>query len=161
MCCVPFRDGTIPIIEDAEMDAKTFWSAHKENGPVLFQGAGKTHPAFKKWTDDAYITEEFGHYKAKIENKNEDRLIDYCGQKRLGQKIDCSDQNIKPYQEAYMNISKFMGQFQEAGKDKYVITQMPEGMYKDVDVLPAWYCGGRASMTRELKIDKTAAKTPW
>jgi hypothetical protein len=54
-----------------------------------------------------------------------------------------------------------MGQFQEAGKDKYVITQMPEGMYKDVDVLPAWYCGGRASMTRELKIDKTAAKTPW
>jgi hypothetical protein len=58
-----------------------------------------------------------------------------------------------------MNISKFMRQYRTTAVDTYIITQLPEGMYKDVEVLPAWYCGKRSKL--ELREDKKVASRPW
>jgi hypothetical protein len=128
-------DGHIKEFEDGyEMTAGEFWKNFHPNKPFVLRGAGKNHRAMEKWKDDQYIIDNFGHYKVKIENKNEDRLTDYCGLEKFGDIVHC-ESDVKPYVETYMNISRFMSRYRNPSKfDHYVVTQMPHDMQKDMEV---------------------------
>ena len=106
-------------------------SRYFPNEPFILKGAAKSHAAYKNWQSDEYIVKNFGHYKAKAENKNEDRLTDYCGMQKMGVRVDCP-RNIKPYEETYINISRFMKHYRKPGYDKYIISQLPDGMADEV-----------------------------
>jgi len=101
------------------------------NEPFILKGAAKKDAAYNNWKSDDYIVKNFGHYKAKAENKNEDRLTDYCGMQKLGVMVDCP-RTVKPYEETYINISRFMKHYRKPGYDKYIITQLPDGMADEV-----------------------------
>lgn len=120
--------GQIDVVE--EMDPATFWKKYWPNKPFLMKGFAKRSPAFKLWKDDFYIKNNFGRFKCKCEPKNEDRLTDYCGQRKFGQTIKCG-KNIIPYTETHLRLSKFIPRYKDVDFDKYVITQMPDEMAKD------------------------------
>mmetsp|Transcript_91940 Transcript_91940/g.297412 ORF Transcript_91940/g.297412 Transcript_91940/m.297412 type:complete len:552 (-) Transcript_91940:39-1694(-) len=132
--------GEVDVVED--MDPETFWTKYWPKKPFVLKGFAKRSPAFTKWKDDEYLLEHFGEFKAKCEPKNEDRLTDYCGQVKHGQKINCG-KDIIPYTETHMRLKKFLPHYKDKDWDKYVITQMPDAMGSDY-VLPNFHsCGKR------------------
>ena len=115
-------DGEIDVLD--EMTPETFWTEYYPLKPFVLKGWGKNHPAMTKWKDDDYIIDNFGQHKVKIELKNEDRLTDYCGQIKFGERVICP-QRLQPYVESYMNMSRFMKRYRAVDKfDHYVITQL-------------------------------------
>eukprot|EP01051_Picozoa_sp_SAG22_P023066 SAG22_NODE_5789_length_952_cov_1.004689_1_plen_293_part_01 len=137
----PTWAGEIDVLD--EMTPETFWTEYYPLKPFVLKGWGKGHPAMTKWKDDDYIIDNFGHHKVKIELKNEDRLTDYCGEVKFGERVICP-QRLQPYVETYMNMSRFMKRYRAVDKfDHYVITQLPAGMSQDVGVVSAWNCGHR------------------
>jgi len=132
--------GEIDVL--TEISPKTFWTKYHPRKPFILKHFAKQSPAFIKWQDDDYLLKEFGQFKAKCENKNEDRLTDYCGQKRFGQKIKCGPETI-PYVETHMKLQKFIPRYQTVEFDKYVVTQMPDAMAKDVIVPTFHSCAKR------------------
>jgi len=119
-----------------------FWTKFWPRKPFLLKGWAQQSPAFKNWVSDEYVTEHYGHFKAKTENKNEDRLTDYCHQVKFGEMVHCSD-DILPYVESYMKIEKFVEQYKSPTFDKYIITQMPDEMGREVQMPNFFMCGKR------------------
>mmetsp|Transcript_117080 Transcript_117080/g.303664 ORF Transcript_117080/g.303664 Transcript_117080/m.303664 type:complete len:536 (-) Transcript_117080:51-1658(-) len=132
--------GEIDAVED--MEPETFWTKYWPKKPFIMKGFAKKSPAFTKWKDDTYLLENFGEFKAKTEPKNEDRLTDYCGDFKMGQKIKCGKDTI-PYTETHMRIKKFLPSFRKSSFDKYIITQMPDAMAPDFIVPNFHSCGKR------------------
>jgi len=132
--------GAVDTVED--MGPETFWTKYRPKKPFILKGFAKRSPAFTKWKDDDYLLERFGEFKAKCEPKNEDRLTDYCGSMKFGQKIRCGKDTI-PYTETHMRLKKFLPKFRDKGFDKYVITQMPDVMAPDFIVPNFHSCGRR------------------
>merc|ERR1711959_311185 len=115
-------DGEIPTFQEGEdLHPEEFWNKYYPNEPFILKGAGKKHSAYKNWQSDEYIIKNFGHIKAKAENKNEDRLTDYCGQMKLGEFVDCP-RDVQPYEETYINVSRFMKHYKKPKYDKYIIS---------------------------------------
>lgn len=132
--------GSIDVVD--EMDPQTFWTKYWPNKPFILQGAAKQSPAFEKWKSDSYLSEHFGSFKMKCENKNEDRLTDYCDQERFGKFIKCGPDTL-PYVETHMKLDKFLPKFRKVEFDKYVITQMPDKMADDFLPPTFFNCGRR------------------
>lgn len=132
--------GAIDEVED--MDPKTFWTKYWPTRPFLLKNFARKSPAFEKWRNDSYIVENFGEFKAKCEPKNEDRLTDYCNQRKFGQMIRCP-RDIIPYTETHMKIRKFMPKMKDLAFDKYIITQMPDAMGADFVVPNFHSCAAR------------------
>jgi len=138
-----FRDswaGEIDVVSD--MNPETFWTQYWPKKPFLLKGFAKRSPAFTKWKDDEYLSKNYGHFKAKCESKNEDRLTDYCNQERFGQRIRCGEDTI-PYTELHMKIKKFLPRMRDPSFDKYIVTQMPDAMGTDFVVPNFHSCGKR------------------
>jgi len=160
--------GEIPTFEEGyTMTPHEFWTKYyPKREPFILKGAAKQDAAYKNWKSDAYIAKKFGHYKAKAENKNEDRLTDYCGMVKLGNRVRCPS-SVKPYEETYMNISRFMNNYRKPGYDKYIISQLPDGMADEVGVVPAWYCGTRHPQDKKCGYNHNNGKSdimqerPW
>lgn len=127
---------------DEDIAPQTFWTEYWPKKPFKLKGFAKRSPAFTKWKDDDYFLKNFGQFKAKCEPKNEDRLTDYCGQVKFGQKIVCGEDTI-PYTETHMKLHKFLPRYRERSFDKYVITQMPDAMAPDFLVPNFHSCGHR------------------
>merc|ERR1712196_462499 len=111
-------DGPVDEFDGESVTPEQFWDKYYPHRPFVLRGAAKTHPAYKKWLDDDYLKENFGEFKVKTENKNEDRLTDYCGMHKMGQRVDCPS-SVQPYVESYMNISQFLSLYKEPKHDKY------------------------------------------
>jgi len=143
-----FEDSWAGAIDEVqEMDPHTFWTKYHPKKPFLLKNFAKKSPAFLKWKNDSYLVENFGKYKAKCENKNEDRLTDYCNMEKRGQFIQCGKDTI-PYVETHMKIDKFMSRQDDPNFDKYIITQMPDAMGPDFWVPPFHLCGYRHTADR-------------
>jgi len=160
-------DGEIPTFEEGKgMTPEEFWTKYYPTEPFILKGAAKKDPAFMNWQDDEYIDKHYGGFKAKAENKNEDRLTDYCNMYKLGDRVHCPS-SVKPYEETFINISRFMKNYRKPEYDKYIITQMPDAMAQQVGVVPAWYCGSRHPKDREHGYNHNDGKTgimkgrPW
>lgn len=150
-------DGLVDILDD--MDPETFWTKYWPRKPFVLRGAANGHPAMKNWKSDEYIIRKYGHLKVKIENKNEDRLTDYCGLEKFGETVECNE-SVLPYTETYMNISRFMKRYRNPTKfDHYVITQMPSDMQDEIEVVPSWNCGKRSAVEKAHK--PLLKKAPW
>ncbi|CAB4003102.1 Lysine-specific demethylase 8 [Paramuricea clavata] len=99
-----------------------FWENYASAGtPVVFKGAAKRFPAFKLWTDE-FLTENFGNLEVKLESKKEKDETP-IGERGLGR------DTIKSYLSDYH------------AKDSYVVSQLPDPMARDVDVLSCLSCG--------------------
>jgi len=160
-------DGEIPTFKEGDMmKPDTFWNKYYPMEPFILKGAAKGDSAYKNWQSDEYIIKNFGHLKAKAENKNEDRLTDYCGLTKLGLKVDCP-KTVEPYVETYINISRFMKNYLKPGYDKYIITQLPDAMADEVGVTPCWYCGSRHPKDKQFGYNHNNGKAgimkgrPW
>jgi len=150
-------DGELDEFDD-DIDPELFWTKYYPHRPFVMRGVGKKHPAYRKWKDDKYLSENFGQMKVKCENKNEDRLTDYCGDRKMGHQVQCPRTTL-PYVETYMNISKFLSQYRQPDHDTYAISQLPTDMAGDVLVSPAWHCGSRPDAERKHSTDLHAK--PW
>merc|ERR1711939_116178 len=151
-------DGELPTYkEGTNMSPEEFWTKYYPTEPFILKGVAKKDPAYTNWQDDQYIIKNFGHIKAKAENKNEDRLTDYCGMNKLGDRVAC-DSSVKPYEETYLNFSRFMQNYRKPNWDEYIISQLPDDMAKEVGVVPAWYCGKRHEMDKKYGYDHNNGK---
>ena len=151
-------DGEIDVLDEDELTPHKFWTEYFPRKPFLLRGAGKRHPAFKKWKRDEYIRSRFGGHKVKIEKKNEDRLTDYCGLRKFGGVIECP-RDVEPYTETFINISRFMKNYRDTSFNHYVITQMPSDMSRDVGVVQGWNCGARHPLEKAHR--KELRSRPW
>lgn len=91
--------------------------------PLVFRDVTKTWPAFKLWTDE-YLVEKYGEMELRIEGKKEKFTGTPKGDVCLGR--DRMKTFLKEYRE---------------GADKYVVSDLPISMYKDVNILPSMSCG--------------------
>ena len=99
-----------------------FWGKYASTRtPVVFKGAAKSFPAFNLWTDK-FLMEKFGSLEVKLESKTEKNKTP-IGERGLGR------DTIKSYLSNYRM------------KDSYVVSQLPDPMAEDIDVLSCLSCG--------------------
>lgn len=89
--------------------------------PVLFKGAAKHMPAFKKWRTDEEIDRLYG--KDKLDQVETEKL-------ETRTKYPHEDWNVHKFIKNYMT------------KTVYSTAQTPKNMKKDVWILPPFNCGG-------------------
>ena len=110
-----------------------FWEKYASTGtPVVFKGAAKTFPAFELWTDD-FLTRHYGNLEVKLEAKKEKNKTP-IGEKGLGR------DTIRSYLNDYKS------------KDSYVVSQLPDPMAHDVNLLSCLSCGTFAKRIMEANL---------
>ena len=109
-------------IKTEPLSAKEFWSDYvSKRRPVLLRGAASQFPAKMLWNDQ-YLADTYGNLTVKIERKFEAHANPVGD---MGLARDSIRNFIKTYVQ----------------DDKYVISQLPKPMYKDVLVPPCLSCG--------------------
>ena len=101
--------------------------------PVVFRNFVRQWPAFTKWTDD-YLRENYGHLEVKIEPRTDGS--DFGAEGALGIGRD----TIGSFADTY------------AERNKYIVSEMPSPMYKDVLVAPCLTCGELADSLVEIDL---------
>ena len=110
-----------------------FWEKYaKTRSPVVFRGAAKDFPAFHLWTDN-YLMQYFGELEVKLEAKREKDKVP-IGEKGLGR------DTIRNYLNDYKT------------KDSYIVSQMPDPMTRDVNVLSCLSCGTFSQRVLEANL---------
>ena len=110
-----------------------FWEKYASTRtPVVFKGAAKSFPAYNLWTDK-FLIEKFGSLEVKLESKTEKNKTP-IGERGLGR------DTIKSYLSDYRM------------KDSYVVSQLPDPMTEDVDVLSCLSCGTFAERIMEANL---------
>lgn len=114
-------DGHVDIVEEP-YSAEEFWKNYvSKRRPVLIKGAANNFPAKSLWTDD-HLLKEYGQYNVKLEKKKESQGIP-TGDMGLGR------DSIKNFVSTYVE------------KNKYIVSQLPKPMYRDVLVPSCLSCG--------------------
>ena len=114
-------DGEIDILTSFP-SPHNFWNKYVSIGkPCLFRGAAVQYPAIIKWTND-YLIENYGDLEVKLEHKYEK------GETPIGTKGVGRD-TIRSFLESYLN------------EPKYIVSQLPDPMSKEIYVLPFLTCG--------------------
>ncbi|XP_070561109.1 uncharacterized protein [Ptychodera flava] len=110
---------------DTPPDPRTFWEKYVKPGkPLIVRGAIKHSPAFHLWTRE-YLKENYGDLEVRLEGKIE---------KDYGSMIPVGDKGF-----GRDTIGNFIDTYQHT--NKYIVSQLPEPMYKDVKALPSMQCG--------------------
>ena len=128
--------GMIPVDETVEIPgSQEFYDNYvKKVKPLVFRGAAKNYPAFKKWTD-SYLQENYPDLEFRIERK-----------KNLGYKsapegdIALGKDTLKNFIETYHETYKFL------------VSSLPTPMWKDVMILPCLTCGSFKKRILHLDI---------
>ena len=114
-------DGPVDIFEKFPTPQE-FWEKYMRIGkPCVFRDAAKQFPAITKWTNE-YLIQNFGEMEVKLEHKYEKKETP-VGSKGVGR------DTIKSFLETYLD------------EPKYIVSQLPDPMSKDVLVLPFLTCG--------------------
>ncbi|XP_070560023.1 uncharacterized protein [Ptychodera flava] len=106
---------------DTPPDPRTFWEKYVKPGkPLIVRGAIKHSPAFNLWTKE-YLKENYGDLEVRLEGKYGKTCP--VGAKGMGRDT----------------IGNFIDTYQHT--NKYIVSQLPEPMYKEVKALPSMQCG--------------------
>ncbi|XP_028393789.1 uncharacterized protein LOC114518077 [Dendronephthya gigantea] len=110
-----------------------FWEKYASKGtPVVFKDAAKNFPAFELWTDE-FLIRHYGNLEVKLESKKEKNKIP-IGEKGLGR------DTIRSYLNDYKS------------KDSYVVSQLPDPMARDVNLLSCLSCGTFSKRIMEANL---------
>lgn len=129
------RPPDVPI-EETEIipDPWTFWENYvKPEVPLLLRGAARKSPAFTLWTEE-YMKTNYGSLEIRLEGKNEGLSRIPIGSEGLGR------DKIDSFLEHYHS------------RDSYVVSQLPEPMYRDVTVLSCMTCGNIGGRIVEVDL---------
>ena len=134
---------------DAPPAAAEFWRAHVDVlQPALFKGMATHSPAYSRWTD-AYLEEQFGDSRVKVEYRREDRLSDYCGMVKRGEVVQCPEWKQSDLwkvgldQEQYRQLGDFLQRWNDTARtEEYVISSLPSVMRNDIAIPPTFQAGG-------------------
>ncbi|XP_046850190.1 uncharacterized protein LOC124443722 [Xenia sp. Carnegie-2017] len=125
-------DGHVKILHEIPSPQK-FWEEHAHyRTPVVFKGAAKSFPAFNLWTDE-YLVQKYGDLEVKLEAKKEKDEVP-VGIQGLGR------DTIKSYLSSYKN------------KDSYIVSQLPDPMATEINVLPCLSCGTFVNRLMEANL---------
>ena len=112
---------------------REFWQKFvTQRKPVLFRGAAKHFPSFRLWTDE-YLRKNFGDLELKLEAKREKDHTP-SGARGLGRDI----------------LSNFLDSYKT--KDAYVVSQLPDPMTKDINILSCLSCGSLVNHILEADL---------
>ncbi|XP_070560529.1 bifunctional peptidase and arginyl-hydroxylase JMJD5-like [Ptychodera flava] len=110
---------------DTPPDPRTFWEKYVKPGkPLIVREALKHSPAFNLWTTE-YLKENYGDLEVRLEGKLD---------KEYGIKIPIGAKGM-----GRDTIGNFIDTYQHT--NKYIVSQLPEPMYKEVKALPSMQCG--------------------
>jgi len=101
--------------------------------PLVFRDVTKMWPAFKLWTDE-YLTNQYGDMELRLEGKKEKFTGVPHGDVCMGRD----------------RMKTFINDYRK-GADKYIVSDLPTTMYKDVNILPSMSCGD--FLTSFVEID--------
>lgn len=133
------------VIDEIPIDdipsPSTFWDEYvsKEKAAIL-RGAATHSPGFKLWTED-YMSEAYGDLEIRLEGKNERNSEVPVGEKGLGRDT----------------LRNFLETFR--GKDTYIVSQLPEPMYKDFYIPPCISCGNMRNRIVEIDLWMSSGNT--
>jgi len=131
--------GHIEVLNEM-ISPQKFWNDYCKIGkPVIFKGFALNSPSFKLWTDE-YLTERYGNLKVKVESKFEKENIP-VGDRGLGQ------DSIKHFIETYKT------------DNKYMVTQLPDPMAKEVLVPNCILCGSYFKRIVEVDMWMSSGNT--
>ena len=131
--------GHIDVL-NGMIPAQKFWEDYVKNGrPVVFKGFALSSPAYKLWTDE-YLARNYGNLKVKIESKYEKDNTP-VGDRGLGQ------DSIKHFVKTYKT------------DDKYMVTQLPDPMAKEVLIPSCILCGSFHDRMLEVNMWMSSGNT--
>ena len=135
---VPFKETLKP---------SDIWEALFTNGIPMKTSLNVLNDLRELWTDE-YLIRNFGSELVRTEPDRENRTVDYCGLKRLGEVVKCgkSDYEYTKQLSVYYTLRDFIGNLTSRQSDhfgRYVITALPDSMAKDLPFLPGFGCGLR------------------
>ena len=147
---------------EAPPAAAEFWRAHVDVlQPALFKGMATHSPAYSRWTD-AYLEEQFGDSRVKVEYRREDRLSDYCGMVKRGEVVQCPEWKQSDLwkvgldQEQYRQLGDFLQRWNDTARtEEYVISSLPSVMRNDIAIPPTFQAGGGARHPAEARGSST------
>nr|CAB3258421.1 myc-induced nuclear antigen with a molecular mass of 53 kDa-like 1 [Phallusia mammillata] len=132
-------EGHIDVIEKM-LHPTVFWEKYGSIGkPALFKGAAFNMPAISKWTDD-YLLQNYGELRVKLESKHE-KAFKPEGNLGMGQ------DSIRYFINTYKN------------KDKYMVSQIPDPLSKEVTVPQCILCGTLRKRILEANIWMSSGDT--
>ena len=132
-------EGHIDILHEM-ISPKHFWDEYFNVGkPVILKSFGSNWPAFDLWSDE-YLKEMYGNLRVKIEAKFEKEYLP-AGDRGLGQ------DSIKHFIETYKT------------DNKYMVTQLPDPMAKEVSVPNCILCGSFYGRILEINMWMSSGNT--
>jgi hypothetical protein len=109
--------GKIDELTEAEATPSNFLENYvNRKEPVVIRGAGAAWPAASLWQHRSHLTEKYGRFTMTLENKHEHD----GGDKRKASLSDFLDNHLE---------------------DSYIVSELPEPMFVDVDVPRGLRCG--------------------
>lgn len=122
--------------ENAPKPEEFYETYVKKDKAVIFRGGASNSGAFKLWNDD-YVREKFGEEEVRLEGKYEKKHLPPVGEKYLGRDT----------------IRHFVDTYHDEGNRVYVVSDLPEKMYADVEVPPSLgSCGEMSKNVVEVNI---------
>ena len=124
------------------LSAETFYKEYVlKRRPVIIRNAAVDMPAFSKWTDE-YLNSTFGHLELRLEEKVEGASNDRLPAGKFGIGRD--------------TLQNFLSGYLEADANGYIVGELPEPMFEDVDVLPCMACSSIYNKIQEVNFWMTS-----
>ncbi len=98
----------------------------RQKTPFVLHNVTNHWPAFSRWTDE-YLGREYGHLSVTMEGKREDQGVD----------------KVKATIGTY---------FKSLQSKKYIVSELPQPMYKDVGVPYCLRCGAQHDFMAEVDL---------
>lgn len=123
-------------VEHAPVPEEFFKMYVRQNKPAIFRSAVTQSVASRLWSDE-YISKHFGDMEVRLEAKNEKTHLPPRGEKYLGR------DNLRHFVETYHNRNN----------NVYIVSDLPQLMYKDVGIIPSFgACGQMAKRIVEVDL---------
>ncbi|XP_039250314.2 uncharacterized protein LOC120328008 [Styela clava] len=123
-------------VQNAPRPAEFFEKYVKISKAAIFRGAVTGSRAFNLWTDE-YVRENFGDMEVRLEGKHEKRHLPPIGERYLGRD----------------SLRHFVDTYHLPKDNTYIVSDLPEAMYKDVNVVPSLgACGQMKKRIVEVNI---------
>lgn len=122
-------------------DPQTFWDEYVSlEKAAIFRGAAAHSPGFTLWTEE-YLSEAYGDLEVRLEGKHERNSGIPVGEKGLGRDT----------------LRSFLQTFRD--QDTYIVSELPQPMYKDFYIPPSISCGNMRNRLVEIDLWMSSGNT--